>query len=43
MRWCWRCVTADMAEAVRGAELILCPAPATAQADIATVLAPHLV
>ena len=28
-------VTADMAEAVRGAELILCPAPATAQADIA--------
>ena len=36
-------VTADMAEAVRGAELILCPAPATAQADIAKVLAPHLV
>ena len=36
-------VTADMAEAVRGAELILCPAPATAQAEIAKVLAPHLV
>jgi opine dehydrogenase len=36
-------VTADMAEAVRGAELILCPAPATAQANIAKVLAPHLV
>ena len=35
MRRCWRCVTADIAEAVRGAELILCPAPATAQADIA--------
>ena len=31
------------AEAVRGAELILCPAPATAQADIAKALAPHLV
>ena len=37
------CVTGDMAEAVRGAELILCPAPATAQADIAKALAPHLV
>src|SRR3954451_8099964 len=36
-------VTADMGEAVRGAELILCPAPATAQADIAKALAPHLV
>src|SRR6476660_7814951 len=36
-------VTADMAEAVRGAELILSPAPATAQTDIAKVLAPHLV
>ena len=35
-------VTADIAEAVRGAELILCPAPATAQADIAQALAPHL-
>src|SRR5205823_12090836 len=32
----------DMAEAVRGAELILCPAPAFAQSDIARQLAPHL-
>jgi opine dehydrogenase len=31
-----------MAEAVRGAELILCPAPAFAQSDIARQLAPHL-
>jgi opine dehydrogenase len=35
-------VTADMAEAVGGAELIISPAPATAQADIAKTLAPHL-
>jgi opine dehydrogenase len=35
-------VTADIAEAVKDAELILCPAPAFAQADIARVLAPHL-
>ncbi len=35
-------VTADIAEAVREAELILCPAPAFAQHDIATRLAPHL-
>jgi opine dehydrogenase len=35
-------VSADIAEAVRGAELILCPAPAFAQADIANQLAPHL-
>jgi opine dehydrogenase len=35
-------VTADIAEAVRGAELILCPAPAYAQPDIAWLLAPHL-
>src|SRR5215470_11349191 len=35
-------VTNDIAEAVRGAELILCPAPATAQPDIAGALAPHL-
>jgi opine dehydrogenase len=34
--------TPDMAEAVRGAELILCPAPATAQADIARTLSAHL-
>lgn len=35
-------VTSDIGEAVRDAELILCPAPATAQADIARLLAPHL-
>jgi opine dehydrogenase len=35
-------ITADMGEAVRGAALILCPTPATAQADIAKILAPHL-
>ncbi len=35
-------VTADIAEAVRGADLVVCPAPATAQADIAGALAPHL-
>lgn len=36
-------VTADIGEAVRGASLIVCPAPATAQSDIAKALAPHLV
>ncbi|MGB8397884.1 NAD/NADP octopine/nopaline dehydrogenase family protein [Bradyrhizobium sp.] len=35
-------VTTDMAEAVRDAELILCPTPAFAQGDIAGRLAPHL-
>lgn len=35
-------VTADVGEAVKGAGLILCPAPAIAQADIARALAPHL-
>ncbi len=35
-------VTNDIAEAVRDAELILCPAPAHAQADIARTLAPHI-
>jgi opine dehydrogenase len=35
-------VTGDIAEALHGAELIICPAPATAQADIAPALAPHL-
>ena len=35
-------VTTDIAEAVRDAELILCPAPATAQHNIAQTLAPHL-
>ena len=34
--------TSDIAEAVRNAELILCPAPAFAQPDIANLLAPHL-
>ena len=33
----------DLAEAINGAELILCPAPATAHGDIAAALAPHLV
>jgi opine dehydrogenase len=36
-------ITTDMAQAVRDAELILCPAPATAQHDIARTLAPHFV
>lgn len=35
-------VTNDIAEAVAGAELIVCPTPATAQADIAATIAPHL-
>ena len=35
--------TTDIAEAISGAELILCPTPATAQADIARALAPYLV
>ena len=35
-------VTNDIAEAVRDADLILCPAPAHAQPDIAKALAPHL-
>ena len=35
-------ITTEIAEAVAGAELILCPAPAFAQADIAGKLAPHL-
>jgi opine dehydrogenase len=35
-------ITADIAEAVHGVSLILCPSPATAQADIAKALAPHL-
>jgi opine dehydrogenase len=35
-------VTTDIGAAVAGAELILCPAPAFAQADIARQLAPHL-
>src|SRR5215210_7106602 len=35
-------VTNDLGAAVREAELILCPAPATAQPDIAHAVAPHL-
>src|SRR5689334_14119415 len=35
-------ITNDIAAAVLGAELIVCPAPATAQHDIAAALAPHL-
>jgi opine dehydrogenase len=35
-------VTDDIGEAVSDAELILCPVPATAQADIAAALARHL-
>jgi opine dehydrogenase len=35
-------VTGDIKAAVHQAELILCPVPATAQADIAKMLAPHL-
>jgi opine dehydrogenase len=35
-------VTTEIAEAVRDAELILCPTPAFAQQDIARLLAPHL-
>jgi len=35
-------LTTDIAEAVRGTELIVCPVPAFAQADIANALAPHL-
>jgi opine dehydrogenase len=35
-------VTNDIAAALDGAALILCPAPATAQPDIARELAPHL-
>ncbi len=35
--------TADIGEAMRGAELLLLPSPATAQADIARAIAPHLV
>ena len=35
-------VTTDIAAAVKDVELILCPAPAFAQADIAAALAPHL-
>ena len=36
-------VTSDMAEAMRGAALIVIPSPAVAQEDIARLMAPHLV
>jgi opine dehydrogenase len=36
-------ITADLAEAVRGADLIFSPLPAFAQADLGRQLAPHLV
>jgi opine dehydrogenase len=36
-------ITADIAKAVEDTELILCPAPAPAQTEIAGLLAPHLV
>jgi opine dehydrogenase len=35
-------ITSDLGEAVRGAELILCPVPATAQGEVGKLLAPHL-
>lgn len=35
-------VTTDIAAAIGGSELILCPAPAFAQPDVARLLAPHL-
>ncbi len=35
--------TADIGDAMRGAQLILVPSPAIAQADIARAMAPHLV
>ncbi len=35
--------TADIAAALQGAQLVLVPSPATAQADIARAMAPHLV
>ncbi|HMA09994.1 MAG TPA: 2-dehydropantoate 2-reductase N-terminal domain-containing protein, partial [Ramlibacter sp.] len=35
--------SADMASVLDGAALILVPSPATAQADIARAMAPHLV
>jgi opine dehydrogenase len=34
--------TTDLGEAVRGADLVLAPAPAFAQGDLAALLAPHL-
>jgi opine dehydrogenase len=37
------CATADMAQALHGAALIVLPTPAIAQEDIARAMAPHLV
>lgn len=37
------CATADIGEALQGAQLILIPSPAIAQADIARLMTPHLV
>jgi len=37
------CATSEMGEALNGAQLILIPSPAIAQADIARLMAPHLV
>ncbi|GIX15205.1 MAG: hypothetical protein KatS3mg118_3164 [Paracoccaceae bacterium] len=39
---CLAMATADPAAALAGAELIVCPTPATAQEDIARTIAPHL-
>jgi len=36
-------VTADIGEALAGAALVICPAPAFAQESIATEMAPHLI
>lgn len=36
-------VTGDIGQALRGAQLVVIPSPATAQADIAAAMAPHLV
>ena len=36
------CATTDVGEAVRGAELLVVPTPAFAQADIARAIAPHV-
>ena len=35
-------VSSDIAEVINGASLIVCPTPATAQEDIAKLLAPHM-
>ena len=35
-------VTQSISEAIKGAELIVCPIPATGQSDVANLIAPHL-